>query len=108
MKIINEYPVKVFSKDYEGKTYYKMGLSKKDKDNHYVNGYMDARFRKDAKVDTEKRIYIKDAWLDFYLDKDNKTKLYIFINEFSYVEEVIENSKIYTDELELTDEDLPF
>lgn len=108
MKIINEYPVKIFSKDYEGKTYYKMGLSKKDKEGHYVNGYIDARFRKDIKVDTDKRIYIKDAWLDFYLDKDNKTKLYIFINEFSYVEDVIEESKIYIDELELNDNDMPF
>ena len=108
MKIINEYPVKIFANEHEGKTYYKMGLSKKDKEGHYVNGYIDARFRKDVKIDTEKRIYIKDAWLDFYLDKDNKTRLYIFINDFSTAEEVIEDSKIVLDDLELTDEDLPF
>lgn len=112
MKIIQEYPLKIFKKEYDGKTYYRLGISKKNQTGNYVNGYIDARFRKDTEVDTDKKIYIDDAWLDFYLDKDGKTKLFIFINAFKYVEEAIKESKgnetIKLDEMELTDAELPF
>ena len=112
MKIIHEYPVRVFKKTYEGKDYYRIGLSRKDKDGNYIHGYLDAKFKKDAKVDESKKIYIKDAWLDFYLS-DKITKPYIFINQFDYVEEVIEATKKdafdeFAAEVELKDEDLPF
>ena len=118
MKIIHEYPVKVFSKDFNENKIYSIGISKKDIKGNYINGYLDARFRKDTEVDTEKKIYIKDAWLDFYIDKDKKTRIYIFINKFDYVEDVIKETqvdpwkdlgnKIDLDEIELEDKDLPF
>lgn len=112
MKIINEYPVKIFENEYEGKKYYKLGLSKKDVNGNYMNGYMDCRFRKDASVDTSKKIYLQDCWLDFYL-KDKITKPYIFINKFDYVADVIKEEvkdpfEEFGQEIELTDEDLPF
>ena len=113
MKIIHEYPFKVFSNEYQGKKYYKLGLSKKDGNGNYINGYIDCRFRKDAEINTDKKIYIQDAWLDYYV-KDKTTHLYIFINKFDYVSDVIENAKSddpfkdFGDELELKDEDLPF
>ena len=114
MNIIHEYPVKVFSNEYEEKKYYKIGLSKKDKNGNYINGYLDARFRKDEEIDDSKKIYIKEAWLDFYV-KDKITKLYIFINKYEYVADVIKDEKIEKDpfaefgeEVELTDDDLPF
>ena len=104
MKIENKYPVMIFSKEYDGNVYYNIGLSKKDQNNEYINGYMLCKFRKGVKVDDKKKIYIKDAWLDFYL-KGKETKPYIFINEFEYVENTIEKAK---DEFEITNEDLPF
>ena len=112
MKIIHEYPVKVFKSNYEGKTYYKIGLSKKDQNGNYMNGYLDAHFRKDAEIDDSKKIYIQDAWLDFYT-KDKATKLFIFINKFEYVSDVIKNENAESDPFadlgtELTDADLPF
>lgn len=114
MKVIHEYPVKVFENTYEDKKYYKIGVSKKDKEGNYINGYLDCRFRKDAEVDTSKKIYIQDAWLDFYV-KDKVTHPFLFVNKFDYVSDVIEDSKIEEDvfadfgsEIELTDEDLPF
>ena len=114
MKLIHEYPVKIFMNEYQGNAYYKMGLSKKDQNGNYMNGYIDCRFRKDATIDCSKKIYLQDCWLDFYV-KDKVTKLYVFINKFDYVSDVIENSKIENDpfkdfgeEIELTDEDLPF
>ena len=120
MKIIHEYPIKVFSKDFNGNKIYSIGISKKDIKGNYINGYLDARFRKDTPVDTDKKIYIKDAWLDFYLDKDNKTRPYIFINKFEYVSEFIKEAKeendpwadlgnkINTEDIILEDKDLPF
>ena len=112
MKLIHEYPVKVFSKTFEGKKYYKIGLSKKDQNGNYLNGYLDARFRKDVDVDTDKKIYIQDAWLDFYV-KDKVTHPFMFVNKFEYVSDVIKNEKADSDvefgeEVILTDDDLPF
>lgn len=115
MKVIHEYPVKVFKKAYDGKDYYRIGLSKKNKEGNYESGYLDAKFRKDTKVDDDKKIYIKDAWLDFFV-KDKITHPYIFINQFEYVEDIVKQEtkdgfdagKVYVDEIEFTDEDLPF
>lgn len=118
MKLINEYPVVVFKNEYQGKLYYKIGLSKKDMNGNTIRGYIDCRFRKGVEVDTSKRIYLQDCWLDFYI-KDKITKHYIFVNKFEYVQDVIEETKEepkeesdpfeeFSNEVELTDEDLPF
>lgn len=112
MKIIEEYPVKVFMKEYEGKKFYRLGLSKKDMNGNFVNGYIDCRFRKDVEVDTDKKIYLQDCWLDFYV-KDKITKPFIFINKFDYVSDIIKQEVKdpfveVGEELELKDEDLPF
>ena len=92
MNIENKYPVMIFKREYEGKTYYSVSLSKKDRDGKYINGYMSCRFKNGVEVDNQTKIYIKNAWMDFYL-KDKETKPYIFINEFQTVEEVIDNNK---------------
>lgn len=112
MKVIQEFPVKVFERDFEGRKYYKIGVSKKDKNGNYINGYLDCSFRKDATIDTSKKIYIQDAWLDFYV-KDKITHNYLFINKFDYVSDVIKEEvsdpfEDFSNEVALTDEDLPF
>lgn len=113
MQIIQQYPVKVFKNTYQDKTYYKIGLSKKDQNGNYINGAIDARFRNDIKdIDDSKKIYIQEAWLDFYV-KDKITHLYLFINKFDYVSDVVKESKNEIDPFaefgtELTDNDLPF
>lgn len=115
MQIIQQYPVRVFKNIYQDKTYYRIGLSKKDQNGNYINGAIDARFRNDVKdIDDSKKIYIQEAWLDFYV-KDKITHLFIFINKFEYVSDVIKNSKVEDDpfadfgnEVIITDDDLPF
>ena len=114
MKVIQEYPVKIFKNKYQDRTYYRVGLTKKDQNGNYINGAMDCSFRKDTEVDDSKKIYIQEAWIDFYV-KDKITHPYIFINKFEYVSDVIEDTKVETDpfadfgsEVELTDDDLPF
>ena len=74
MKLINEYPVKVFENKYEDKKYYKLGLSKKDQNGNYMNGYIDCRFRKDADVDVSKKIYIS------MLKIKRQTHMYLLIS----------------------------
>lgn len=102
MEIINKYPVKIFKKVYQDKTYYKIGLSKKDQNGKYINGYIDASFRKGTDIDDSKKIYIKEAWLDFYKTNDGKTVINIFVNKFDYVSDVIEDSKVSGEELDKT------
>lgn len=117
MNIVNDKSVKVFLKDYQGKELYSVGISKKDQNGNYINGYISCRFKKDVHLKNKSTIKIKNAWLDFYL-KDKETRPYIFINEFELVSEDVpiqENKEIKKDpyeemgdEVELTDEDLPF
>ena len=122
MNIDNKYPVMIFKREYEGNTFYNVGLSRKDRDGNYINGYMSCRFRNGVEVDDKTKIYIKHAWLDFYL-KDKITVPYIFINEFEKVGETIDRAKKdievnkdqendpfkdFGDSIELTDADLPF
>ena len=111
MKLINEYPVKVYEHKHNDKTYYRLGMSKKNIDGNYIYGYVDCNFRKGVEVDTSKKIYIQDAWLDFYV-KDKITRVFIFVNKFDYASDVIkqENKSDPFEEfgLELKDGDLPF
>lgn len=115
MNIVNEYPVMVFRNDREGKVFYSLGLSKKNQDNSYSNGYIGCRFKKDVELENQTKIYIKKAWLDFYL-KGKITVPYIFISEFETLKNAMQQSKKDTkvEEYEdinvvhLSDEDLPF
>ena len=81
MNITNNYPVMIFKREYQGNTFYNLGLSKKDKDGNYVNGYMPCQFKNGISLEDKTKIFIKSAWLSFYL-KDKETKPYIFINEY--------------------------
>ena len=81
MEIISNKEQMVFRKDYNGKPSYSLGLSKKDKDGKYINGYVKVNFKKGVELDNKSKIKIKNAWLDFYKDNE-KTIPTIFINEF--------------------------
>ena len=92
MNIANENPVMVFKREYNGNVFYSVGLSKKNQDGSYTNGYMPCQFKKEVAVEDKTKIYIKKAWLTFYL-KDKETKPYIFISDFITLDEAITNSK---------------
>ena len=118
--------VMVFCKEFDDKKIYSIGLSKKNKNGGYDSGFMSVRFKKGVEVGNKTRIKIKDAWLSFNV-KDNKTFPYIFINDYEVISEPnpsaekcgkeenpFENfgNSIKTeanfDQIEITDEDLPF
>lgn len=120
MNISNDYPVMIFRNEYEGKIFYKIGLSKKKQDGSYESGSMTCQFKKDVNLEDKTKIYIKKAWLTFYKNKDNATIPYVFVNEFETVSETIDNSKViakqeaddpfkdFGEEVALLDDDLPF
>ena len=110
MTITNENKVRIFKKVTDDKTHYSLGLVKKKQDGTYENGYIMCQFRNDVEVEDKTDIYIKEAWLSFY-KKDKITVPYIFINKFETIEQTIEESKsenINAQNIEITDEDLPF
>lgn len=122
MNIKENYIVMVFCKEFEGRKLYSIGLSKKNKNGGYDNGFMSVRFKKDVVVNNKTRIKLKDAWLSFNTN-EGKTFPFIFINDFEIISEPNpekKESNPYEDfgnsikteanfnQIEITDEDLPF
>lgn len=89
MNIENKYAVMIFKNINDGKAFYNIGLSKKDAEGNYVNGYMSCRFKKDVELEDKTKIMIKSAFLTFYL-KNKVTVPYIFISEFDLVDTSIQ------------------
>ena len=87
MFVLDNYSKMVFRKDNEFGTFYQIGLSKKDRNGNYINGYMNVRFKKGVSVPNMTKIVIKNAFIDFYLSKDNKTVPYIMILEYELADE---------------------
>ena len=78
--------VMVFVNEHNGRKFYKAGISKKMQDGNYQNGYIDIQFKKDIIIENKTKINIKSAWLTFYMNKENITVPYIFINEFEQLD----------------------
>lgn len=93
MEITNKYPVTIFKNEY-GK--YVAGISKKNSEGKYENAYFQVVFNKDVHLENKTKIYIKNAWLDFYnytYEGKKGTKWYIRISQFDTVAEEILKSK---------------
>lgn len=116
MEITSNKEEMIFRNERDGKISYSIGISKKKEDGTYEKGYIPIKFRKDVSLETQTKIRIKNAWLDFF-KIDKKTIPYIFINEFEKVEQqeqekVVEQKPIDNWEagknVEINDDDLPF
>lgn len=116
MEIISDKEEIIFRKEFDGKPRYTLGLSKKDKDNNIVRGYITVRFKNGVELENKTRIKIKKAYFEFNL-YENKTYPYIFINDFEVATEKKEEenpfeqmkAKVMNDMgIEIKDEDLPF
>lgn len=111
MDVISDKRETIFRKDFENRTLYRIGLSKKDENGNYINGYMDVRFRNGVDIPNNTKIEIKKAWIGFGV-KDKKTYPYIFINEFETVGEK-ETTKedpfaAFGKQIEINEDDIPF
>lgn len=76
----------IFRSEKDGKVYYSIGLSKKNMNGEYDNGYMNVHFKNGVDIPNKSKIVIKKAWLDFY-NKDKMTIPYVFISDFELVTE---------------------
>lgn len=90
MNLTSKYPIMIFRNEHEGKVFYKMGVSKKDKEGNYINGYIDCKFKKDVDVPNKTKIIVERAWLDFY-NTDKKTIPVVFISDFVTEEDKLNN-----------------
>ena len=111
---IEQCEVMIFRYDGQYGANYSIGLSKKDKEGNYENGYMPCKFKKGVEIPNKTKIKITNAWLTFN-QKDKKTYPYIFINDYT-IGQAVESVKaedIEPDPFkefgdEISDEDLPF
>lgn len=103
-EITGETFVNAFDNQY-GKRY-SITLSKKNADGNWENGYISAQFKKDVVLNSGTKINVKNGWLTFYKNKDNKYVPYVFINDF----EVLENARQQLEQMCTVVEDtgLPF
>lgn len=88
MFVLDNYSKMVFRKDNEFGTFYQIGLSKKDRNGNYINGYLNVRFKKGINLENKTKICIKNGFIDFYLDKNNRTVPYVMVLDYE-----VENEK---------------
>ncbi|MBO5921944.1 MAG: hypothetical protein J6Q48_06105 [Bacteroidaceae bacterium] len=107
-------PVTVYRKEKDtqngGKfTTYSIGISSKDKDGNWVNGYLDAQFKKGVEVAHKAKINISNS---FYTVNEYNGKKYtkIFVMDFEVVDpgEVQSNDTGFMNIPDGLDEELPF
>ncbi len=96
MNINTEQAYMIFRNDFNGYSYYKIGVSKKSQTGEWINGYIRCQFKKDVSIENKTKIYIKSGFLSFNLN-NKETIPYIFITDFETVDETIEKAKTQTD-----------
>lgn len=106
----------IFKKEFNGRINYSLGLSKKDKEGKYVNGYMPVQFKKGVEIENQTKIKIKEAWIGFNVH-EKKTFPYIFINDFEiaekketnpYEEFAIKTESDLGEQIKIDESELPF
>ena len=127
MNIQTDKQIMVFRKETQYGVNYSIGLNRKDKDGKYCYGYIPVRFKNDDGVEDKTKIYIRNAFLTFYLKQDKTPIFYIMIMEYETIDETIEKAKEesvasvkqedikesdpfkeFAEENEIKDSDLPF
>ena len=76
----------IFRKEFDDRVAYTTTLSKKNKEGTWENAFISIQFKKDVFVHNKTKITLDNAWLTFYMSKDNKPVFYIFCNEFTEVD----------------------
>ena len=127
MNIQDNKPRMIFVKEYDGRKYYKVSISKKLANGENENGYIDIQFKQGVEFENKTKIYLKNAFLTFYKSKDKATIPYIFVMDYEIAEEQDKHNKetdvakqetkddfadfgreVAMNEIEIKDEDLPF
>ena len=93
MNIQDDKQYTIYEKEINGVKFYRLQMSKKMQDGSYQNGYIDVKFAKCEPPKNRDRIYLKRAWISFYLSKDKRTIPYVVCMEYETAEQVIRDSK---------------
>lgn len=93
MNIQDDKQYTIYEKEINGTKFYRLQMSKKMQDGSYQNGYIDVKFAKCEPPKNRDRIYLKRAWISFYLSKDKHTIPYVVCMEYETAEQVIRDSK---------------
>lgn len=93
MNIQDDKQFTIYEKEINGVKYYRLQMSKKVQDGSYQNGYIDVKFAKCEPPKNRDRIYLKKAWISFYLSKDKHTIPYVVCTDYETTEQVIRDSK---------------
>lgn len=93
MNIQDDKQYTIYEKEINGTKFYRLQMSKKVQDGSYQNGYIDVKFAKCEPPKNRDRIYLKRAWISFYLSKDKHTIPYVVCMEYETAEQVIRDSK---------------
>lgn len=83
----------IFAKEYNGKMYYRAGLSSKKQDGTYESAYIDVKLPKDVSLADKTKINITKGFLSFYKNKDQKDVFYIVVQEYTTESEIKEEKK---------------
>lgn len=119
MNISYDYPLVVYKKIFSDNVSYSIGLNKKNKDGTYSKGFIPIQFKKDIELNDRDKIFIKNAFLTFYLNKEGKAVFYVMCMDYEEAKfDKIENKtdgeliqqavNIPDNEIKITDDDLPF
>ena len=93
MNIQDDKQYTIYEKEINGTKFYRLQMSKKMQDGSYQNGYIDVKFAKCEPPKNRDRIYLKRAWISFWLSKDKHTIPYVVCMEYETAEQVIRDSK---------------
>lgn len=93
MNIQDDKQYRIYEKEINGVKYYRLQLSKKMQDGSYQNGYIDVKFAKCEPPKDKDKIYLKNAFLSFYLSKDKHTIPYVVCMGYETIEQAIRDSK---------------
>lgn len=85
---------------------YAIGMSKKDRNNQWYNGYFPCKFKKGVDIENKTKIILKNAFISFYLN-EGKTIPYIMIMDFEKAEQK-DNYFELKGEVRESDFELPF
>ena len=128
MNIVTDKSYRVYRHENQYGVSYSFGIAKKDNKGGFINAFIPVRFKNGVDVKDRTNINIKQAFLTFYLNKDNKPVWYLMILDYEEVVETIEKVKEtkiqeqqrvlnevvndpfeeYANENPINDDDLPF
>ena len=127
MNINTEQAYMIFRNDFNGYSYYKIGVSKKSQTGEWINGYIRCKFKKGVTLENQTKINIKSSFLSFDLI-DRKSIPCIVVTEFEIIDDnnkasesdisqtvdnMVKNEQSdpfidFGEEIQLSDDDLPF